>query len=140
MVKGVTLHTMKKFADIRGSLSVGNFGHAIPFKPVRYFMVYDVPTAQIRGEHAHRICHQFMVAVKGLVHVVADDGINRQEFILDEPSQGVYLPAMTWGIQYRYSPDAILMVFASHHYDATDYIRDYDEFRMLTGCSRNTLP
>jgi UDP-2-acetamido-3-amino-2,3-dideoxy-glucuronate N-acetyltransferase len=140
MVKGVTLHTMNKFADLRGSLSVGNFGHAIPFKPVRYFMVYDVPTEEIRGEHAHRVCHQFLVAVKGLVHVVADDGIHRQEFILDKPTQGVYLPAMTWGIQYRYSPDAILMVFASHHYDATDYIRDYDEFRMLTECAGSGRP
>lgn len=140
MVKGVTLHTMNKFADIRGSLSVGNFGYAIPFKPVRYFIVYDVPTTQIRGEHAHRVCHQFLVAVKGLVHVVADDGINRQEFILDKPTQGVYLPAMTWGIQYRYSPDAILMVFASHNYDPADYIRDYDEFNMLTECSRNRRP
>ncbi len=140
MVKGVTLHTMHNVTDIRGSLSAGYFGHAIPFKPVRYFLIYDVPTAQIRGEHAHRVCHQFLVAVKGIVHVVADDGIHRQEFILDKPTQGVYLPAMTWGIQYRYSSDAILMVFASHDYDVTDYIRDYDEFRILVECSSNSRP
>ncbi|HEY0210450.1 WxcM-like domain-containing protein [Acerihabitans sp.] len=139
-VKGVSLHAMDKFTDIRGSLSVSDFGQTVPFKPVRYFLIYNVPTQQIRGEHAHRVCHQFLIAVKGRVHVVADDGINRQEFILDKPTRGVYLPAMTWGIQSRYSPDAILLVFASHHYDAADYIRDYDEFRMLSECSGDWRP
>ena len=127
-VKGVTLHVMNEVTDIRGSLSAGEFARSIPFKSKRYFLVYDVPTAETRGEHAHRLCHQFLVAVKGSVHVVADDGVNRAEFILDKPSLGFYLPPMTWGIQYRYSQDAILLVFTSHYYDATDYIRNYEEF------------
>jgi dTDP-4-dehydrorhamnose 3,5-epimerase-like enzyme len=130
-VNGVTLHTMTEVADIRGSLSVGEFERTVPFKSERYFLVYDVPTAETRGEHAHRVCHQFLVAVKGSVHVVADDGKNREEFVLDRPNRGLYLPPMTWGIQYRYSQDAVLMVFASHRYDAADYIRNYDEFKML---------
>lgn len=130
-VKGVKLHTMKEVTDIRGSLSAGEFERSIPFKTERYFLVYDVPTAETRGEHAHRECHQFLVAVKGSVHVVADDGINREEFVLDKPNKGIHLPPMTWGIQYRYSPDAVLMVFASHYYDADDYIRNYDEFKSL---------
>lgn len=130
-VKGVTLHTMTEVADIRGSLSVGEFERTVPFKSERYFLVYDVPTAETRGEHAHRICHQFLVAVKGSIHVVADDGRNREEFVLDKPSKGIYLPPMTWGIQYRYSHDAVLMVFASHYYDSADYIRNYDEFKAL---------
>ncbi|MNS87688.1 dTDP-3-amino-3,6-dideoxy-alpha-D-galactopyranose 3-N-acetyltransferase [compost metagenome] len=127
-VKNVTLHAINKVSDIRGSLTAGEFGHDIPFKPLRYFLVYDVPTAETRGEHAHRQCHQFLVAVKGRVHVVADDGESREEFVLDSPTKGVYLPPMTWGIQYKYSPDAVLMVFASDYYDAADYVRDYDEF------------
>jgi len=130
-VNGVTLHTMKEVADIRGSLSAGEFERSIPFSSERYFLVYDVPTAETRGEHAHRICHQFLVAVKGSVHVVADDGVNREEFVLDRPNKGIHLPPMTWGIQYRYSQDAVLMVFASHYYDADDYIRNYDEFKSL---------
>jgi hypothetical protein len=60
--------------------------------------------------------------------VVADDGVNRQEFILDKPQIGLYLPPLTWGIQYRYSHDAVLLVFASDYYDADDYIRDYRQF------------
>lgn len=130
-VSGVTLNSLTEVTDIRGSLSVGEFDRSIPFKAERYFLVYDVPTAETRGEHAHRVCHQFLIAVKGTVHVVADDGTNREEFILDKPNVGIHLPPMTWGIQYRYSSDAVLLVFASHYYDSSDYIRNYDEFIAL---------
>lgn len=127
-VRGVTLHNMREVADIRGSLSVGDFGTVIPFRPARYFLVYDVPTAETRGEHAHHECHQFLLVIKGSVHVVAFDGRNREEFVLNANTKGLYLPPLTWGIQYKYSSDAVLLVFASHHYDAKDYIRNYDEF------------
>ena len=130
-VKGVTLHTLNEVTDIRGSLSAGEFERSVPFRSERYFLVYDVPTAETRGEHAHRLCHQFLVAVKGSLHVVADDGENREEFILDKPNKGIHLPPMTWGIQYRYSQDAVLLVFASHYYEPGDYIRSYDEFKTL---------
>ena len=125
---GVTLHRMLEAVDIRGSLSVGEFERDIPFSVKRYFLVSNVPTAETRGEHAHRECHQFLIAVKGTVHVVADNGTNRQEFVLDSHTLGLFLPAMTWGIQYKYSSDAVLLVFASEHYEASDYIRDYDQF------------
>lgn len=130
-VSGVTLHRMREVEDLRGNLSVGELGRDVPFDVKRYFLVYDVPSMEIRGEHAHRECHQFLIAVKGSVHVVADDGRNREEIVLDRPGLGLHLPPMTWGIQYRYSPDAVLLVLASHHYDAADYIRDHDEFLAL---------
>ncbi|MDN8617538.1 WxcM-like domain-containing protein [Variovorax ginsengisoli] len=130
-IEGVTLHALRAVPDMRGSLSVGEFEREIPFKPLRYFLVYDVPTAETRGEHAHRKCHQFLIAVKGQVSVVADDGVKREEFRLDKPSAGIYLPPMTWGIQYRYSPDAVLLVFASDYYDGADYIRDHADFLRL---------
>lgn len=127
-VKGVSLHRFSLVPDLRGNLSVGEFEREIPFKPSRYFLVFDVPTAETRGEHAHRQCKQFLIAVKGSVSVVADDGQAREEFLLDKPNIGLYLPPMTWGIQYRYSPDTVLLVFASDYYDSNDYIRNYDEF------------
>lgn len=127
-VTGVTLHTFRTVPDMRGSLSAGEFEREIPFKPLRYFLVYDVPTAETRGEHAHLQCHQFLIAVKGSVNVVADDGKAREEFVLDRNSLGLYLPPLTWGIQYRYSSDAVLLVFASDYYDANDYVRDYSQF------------
>lgn len=130
-VAGVSLHVLPEVTDMRGNLSVGEFERQIPFKAQRYFLVYDVPTAETRGEHAHRECHQFLLAIKGTVHVVADDGTNREEFILNKPNVGLHLPPMTWGIQYRYSSDAVLLVFASHYYDAADYIRKYDDFIQL---------
>lgn len=130
-VRGVSLHRMPRVADIRGSLTVGEFGRSIPFAVKRYFMVFDVPSVETRGEHAHRECHQFLICVRGSCAVVADDGEHRQEFLLNKPDVGVHLPPMVWGIQYKYSADAVLLVYASHYYDGADYIRNYAEFRKL---------
>jgi UDP-2-acetamido-3-amino-2,3-dideoxy-glucuronate N-acetyltransferase len=127
-VAGVTLHRLRAVRDLRGSLVAGEFEELLPFVPRRYFLVFDVPGADVRGEHAHRVCHQFLVCVAGTVHVIADDGEQRQEFVLEDKRTALHLPPMTWGIQYRYGADATLLVFASHPYDAGDYIRDYDEF------------
>ncbi|MDD4927942.1 MAG: WxcM-like domain-containing protein [Gallionella sp.] len=127
-VRGVTTHKFPLIPDIRGSLTVGEFDTHIPFNPKRYFMVFDVPSKETRGEHAHRVCHQFLICVRGSCAVLADDGINRTEVLLDSPDKGIYLPPMIWGVQYKYSDDAVLLVFASHHYDGSDYIRNYSEF------------
>jgi len=130
-VRGVSLKRMTRAVDLRGSLSAGQVGKEVPFDVRRYFLVYGVPTVETRGEHAHHRCHQFLIAAHGSVHVVADDGRTRQEFVLDQPHVGLHLPPMTWGIQYRYSPDAVLLVLASDQYDPADYIRDYGEFLKL---------
>jgi UDP-2-acetamido-3-amino-2,3-dideoxy-glucuronate N-acetyltransferase len=127
-VRGVTTHKFSLISDIRGSLTVGEFERHIPFTPQRYFMVFDVPSKETRGEHAHRVCHQFLICVRGKCAVLADDGVNRTEVLLSSPDEGVYLPPMIWGVQYKYSEDAVLLVFASHYYDAADYIRSYSEF------------
>ena len=130
-VRGVTVHKFPLIPDIRGSLTVGEFEKYIPFAPKRYFMVFDVSSKETRGEHAHHACHQFLICVRGSCAVLADDGMSRTEVVLDSPDKGVYLPPMVWGVQYKYSKDAMLLVFASHYYDATDYIRDYSEFTRL---------
>lgn len=130
-VRGVVLKQMTRAVDLRGSLTAGQVGAELPFEPKRYFLVYGVPTVETRGEHAHHNCHQFLVAAHGSVHVVADDGQQRQEFVLDRTDVGLYLPPMTWGIQYRYSSDAVLLVLASEQYDSADYIRDYGQFLRL---------
>lgn len=136
-VNGVTLYEFPYIKDMRGSLSVGEFERTVPFTPKRYFLVFDVPNREIRGEHAHHTCHQFIICIKGSCSAVADDGNNRQEFLLDKPSIGLYMPPMTWGTQYKYSSDAVLLVFASEYYDSTDYIRDYGEFMGLIDCGVN---
>jgi UDP-2-acetamido-3-amino-2,3-dideoxy-glucuronate N-acetyltransferase len=124
----VTLHKLKHVGDMRGELSVGDFPTDIPFLPKRYFLVFNVPSEKTRGEHAHRKCQQFLICVKGSCAVVVDDGISRCEVLLDSPNIGIHLPSLTWGIQYKYSSDAVLLVFTSDYYDANDYIREYAEF------------
>lgn len=131
-ISGVNLHYLPRYNDIRGSLSVGEFERDLPFRPKRYFLVFDVPTQETRGEHAHRRCEQFLICVRGSVKVLADDGTRREEHLLDSPNVGIHLPPMIWGTQYRYSHDAVLLVFASENYDSDEYIRNYDEFVELT--------
>ena len=94
-------------------------------------MVFDVLGKEIRGEHAHRRCHQFLVCLRGSVALVVDDGKSSEEILLDHPTVGVHVPPMVWAVQYKYSADALLLVFASDPYDPEDYIRDYDEFLSL---------
>jgi len=127
-VAKASLHRFPFVEDLRGNLSAGDFEKELPFQPKRHFLVFGVPGKEVRGEHAHRTCHQFLIVPHGSVAVVADDGSTRREVVLDHPSLGFYLPPLTWGIQYKYSSDAVLLVFASHSYDPDDYIRDYDEF------------
>lgn len=127
-VGNVTLHRLKKVCDPRGDLSVGEFPTDIPFVPKRYFLVFNVPSEKTRGEHAHHKCHQFLICVKGSCAVVVDDGKSRCEVLLESPDMGVHLPPLTWGIQYKYSNDAVLLVFTSDFYEAEDYIRNYSEF------------
>lgn len=127
-----TLHNFKLVNDMRGDLSVGEFVKDIPFTPKRYFLVYNVPSEKTRGEHAHYKCHQFLICVSGQCTVVVDDGKKRAEVLLDTPGKGIYIPALIWGIQYKYSNDAVLLVFASEYYEASDYIRSYAEFIAIT--------
>jgi acetyltransferase-like isoleucine patch superfamily enzyme/dTDP-4-dehydrorhamnose 3,5-epimerase-like enzyme len=133
LVRGVKLIRLHHLKDMRGDLCVAEWQRDLPFVPRRVFMVYNVPSARVRGEHAHRQCHQFLVCVTGSLAVVVDDGSSREEYVLDQPWIGLYLPPKVWGTQYKYSQNATLMVFASHEYDPTDYIREYEEFLRLVG-------
>ena len=132
-VKGVTVHHFPRIRDLRGDLSVGEFERSVPFLPKRYFIVYDVPSTETRGEHAHMKCDQFLVSVAGAVSVVVDDGLRREEVLLDRPNIGLFIPAGIWGIQYKYSASSTLLVFASEYYDGSDYIRNYDDFLKYRG-------
>jgi len=127
-VKGVGIYKLPVIEDVRGSLSFAEVEQFLPFEPKRYFLVYNVKSNEIRGEHAHRRLHQFLVCVKGFCSVVVDDGENREEYKLNSPEIAVLIPPMVWGIQYKYSSDAVLMVLASERYDESEYIRNYDEF------------
>jgi UDP-2-acetamido-3-amino-2,3-dideoxy-glucuronate N-acetyltransferase len=127
-VAGVSVYRLSLASDLRGSLVAAEFERDVPFAVSRAFVVYDVPSKDVRGAHAHHRCEQFLTCARGAVTLVVDDGTNREEIVLDRPEIGVHIPPLVWGIQYKYSDDAVLLVFASHHYDPDDYIRDYDDF------------
>lgn len=122
------LYELPLISDIRGSLSVAEYNKDIPFLVKRCFWVFDVPTSLVRGEHAHKELHQFLICVRGELTVMLDDGSKRCELLLNRPNLGLHIPPKTWGVQYKYSKDAVLMVLASDTYNSGDYMREYDEF------------
>lgn len=119
---------LAEHADDRGLLVVAETSKHLPFEARRMFVISGVPEGEPRGIHAHRTCHQFLVCVSGSLKAMVDDGVSRKVVALDRPTLGLHMPPLTWGAQYDYSPDAVLVVLASHGYDADDYIHDYDEF------------
>lgn len=128
-VGNCALYLMRRIEDARGSLTVGEVPTEVPFSPSRYFAVFDVPSLELRGEHAHKRCQQFLICMHGSCRVLLDDGNHRCEVTLDRPDMGVFMPEMIWGTQYRYTDDAVLLVFASRPYEADDYLRTYEEFQ-----------
>ena len=131
--QGPALYKMPLIHDLRGALTFGQIGVHLPFAPKRFFVVYDVPTSEVRGEHAHKTLHQFLVCVKGTCSVMLDDGRTREELTLDSPTVGLHIPPKIWGVQYKYSADAVLLVLASDVYEASDYIRNYADFLSFIG-------
>ncbi len=93
----VSLHRLRLVKDLRGDLFAGEMESDIPFVARRYCMVLNVPTLEVRGEHAHRKCHQFLVCAKGSCSGLVDDGARRRNIVLSEPNLGLYIPPMIWG-------------------------------------------
>ena len=127
-MRGVALYRFPWVKDPRGDLTVGEFERDFRFSR-SVTSSCSAFRRQLRGEHAHRRCHQLLICAYGHCSVMVDDGTTRREVRLDNPSIGIYMPPMIWGRQWQYSADAALLVFASDHYDPDDYIRDYDAFR-----------
>ena len=130
---GAKVYPIPSFSDIRGDISILEFSKILPFEIKRIFYTYGVDSSEVRGEHAHKVCEQFLIAVHGSLNVIVDNGTQREEYVLDTPKKGLHLPAGCWGIEYKHSPDCVLLVLASHSYDASDYIRDYNEFLQYKG-------
>ena len=125
---GAVVCEIPHFVDDRGALNVLEIARELPFGCERIFYTYTVPEGSVRGEHAHKVCEQFLIALRGELRVAVDDGVHRDEILLDSPSKGLHLPAGCWGEQFSHSTDCILLVLASRPYENDDYIRSYDEF------------
>jgi dTDP-4-dehydrorhamnose 3,5-epimerase-like enzyme len=139
LIGDAQLFELPRISDERGHLSFAQVQQALPFEVVRYFLVFGVPSREIRGEHAHRELHQFLVCVHGNCSVRLFDGDASEEVLLNRPDLGLHVPPMVWTTEYKYSPDAVLLVLASDIYREEDYIRDQDEFLNLRGVANGPL-
>lgn len=127
-------------ADEQGSLAYLEQENEVPFEICRVYYLYDFSGIK-RGEHAHRELEQVLIAVHGGLTVHLDDGFDRTSVRLDDPSEGLYLPPMTWRELEDPEPQTVCLVLASDYFDEADYIRDYDTFfkwRQDTSSERGT--
>lgn len=131
LIADAGLYELPRVTDDRGHLSFAELGASLPFAVVRYFLVFGVPSQEIRGEHAHRMLDQFLVCVHGSCSVRLFDGDAGEEILLNRPDLGLHVPPLVWTTEYKYSPDAVLLVLASDIYREDDYIRDVDEYLAL---------
>ncbi len=100
----------------------------VPFEIKRVFYSFDIPGGEARGAHAHKKCHQFLVAASGSYEVVLDDGINKRTVLLNRPFYGLHVLPGIWAAEQSFSSGSICLVLASEGYSEEDYIRSYDEF------------
>lgn len=120
---------MPRVEDRRGNLSFVENQSVLPFDVKRVFYIYDIPSGRSRGKHAHRLCHQFLVAISGSFRVSLDDGYNTRTVELRRPDYGLHIPPGIWAGERDFSAGSVCLVLASHPFDEDDYIRDYDKFR-----------
>ncbi len=134
--------TILRFGDLgdeRGKLVVIEGAQAIPFEIKRVFYIYDSDDTVVRGQHANRESEFVLINVAGKSRVRITDGAEEFVVELDRPMMGVYIPKMIWKDMYGFSPDSVLLVLASTHYDASEYIRDYGEYLRLMKEARGGL-
>lgn len=125
------MYRLLKFADLgdeRGKLVVIEGNQNIPFDIQRVFYIYGSDDTVVRGQHANRESEFVLVNVAGTSKVMITDGKRKEIVELNRPMDGVYLPKMVWKEMYDFSPDSVLLVLASTHYDGSEYIRNYEDY------------
>ncbi|MBQ2560657.1 MAG: WxcM-like domain-containing protein [Fibrobacter sp.] len=119
---------LPKFLDERGNLSVLESGKHIPFRIKRSYWIYDVPGGCLRGSHAFRTQHEFIIALSGSFDAVIHDGVEERRYSLSRSYYGLYLPPMHWRTLDNFSTNSLALVVSSAEFTEEDYIRDFDEF------------
>jgi dTDP-4-dehydrorhamnose 3,5-epimerase-like enzyme len=114
--------------DDRGSLVAVETQQDLPFELKRVYYIFGTKEGVERGFHAHKNLQQVAVAVRGSCTMVLDDGREKTEVLLNDPTQGLYIGSMLWRVMKDFSEDCVLLVFADQHYTESDYIRNYDDF------------
>jgi hypothetical protein len=119
---------LPKITNRAGNITPVHSEKEVPFPIKRLFYLYDIPGGESRGAHAHIECHQFLIAVSGAFEVLLDDGKTQRLMQLNRPYYGLHIPPKIWASEINFSSGAICLVLASHVYNASDYIRDYNDF------------
>jgi hypothetical protein len=115
----------------QGNITIVEKETKVPFTPKRIFYLYDIPGGASRGAHAHKDCHQFLIAASGAFEVLLDDGKTQRIVQLNRPDIGLHIPPMIWASEINFSSGSVCLVLASHKYDANDYIRDYNAYQKI---------
>jgi len=124
---------LPRIGDRNGSITAINNLVEIPFEVNRVFYLYDIPGGESRGAHAHKECHQFLIAATGSFEVELFDGKVRRTVALNRPNIGLHIPPGIWASEVNFSSSSICLVLASHHYDEGDYIRQLDSYISIYG-------
>lgn len=114
--------------DERGSLIAIEQGYNTPFEIKRVYYIFDTKEGVERGFHAHKNLKQIAITVKGSCTFILDNGEKKEEIKLNTPNQGLFIEGLIWHEMKDFSPDCVLVVLASEHYDEMDYIRNYKRF------------
>lgn len=126
--KGCSLLNLPKIQAISGNITSINNEIDAPFDVKRVFYIYDIPSGEDRGAHAHKECHQLLIAITGSFEVEVFDGKEKARFFLNQPNIGLHIPPGIWASEVNFSGGGICLVLASHEYNESDYIRDLNEF------------
>lgn len=124
---------LPRIGDRNGSITSVNNLLEIPFEVNRVFYLYDIPGGESRGAHAHKECHQFLIAATGSFEVELFDGIVRRTVSLNRPNIGLHIPPGIWASEVNFSSSSICLVLASHNYQESDYIRDIESYVLVYG-------
>jgi hypothetical protein len=128
---------LPKIVDPRGNLTFIEGNNHIPFDIKRVFYLYDVPTGEDRGAHAHKELHQFLICLSGSFDVNLDDGDSKKIIHLNRPWIGLHIPPMIWAAEVNFDPGSVCLVMASDLFNESDYFRNYDEFLFATMLRRS---
>jgi WxcM-like, C-terminal len=119
---------LQKINNRSGNITPVTNNINIPFEIKRVFYIYDIPSGEDRGAHAHKECHQFLIAASGSFEIEMDDGINKRTIILNRPHFGLYIPPGIWAAEKEFSSSSVCLVLTSQKFNENDYLRDYQQF------------
>jgi hypothetical protein len=123
-----SLIELPKLQSRAGNITPVSNQKEIPFEIKRIFYIYDIPGGEDRGAHAHKECHQLLIAASGSFEIELNDGVTKRTIMLSRPYYGLHIPPGIWAAEKGFSSGAICLVLTSHGYNAEDYIREYEDF------------